>query len=126
MADEYILIACYLHGKLRISSNNQPSYKGGNVFSFPIRKPSSYQELLAEIYTVSGVSEDEFELNIIWNCPVFEKRTTALPISNDKQWSSVFVLGSRVVVVELFVETHRKNLQEEVVPPTTNVTQDDV
>src|SRR4051812_18356952 len=112
MTDKYILIACYFHEKLSISANNEPSYKGGDVLLFPIRKASNFQELLSEIYTVSGVSEEEFEFKIIWNCPVFEKRKVALPVSNDKEWSNVFVLGFRVGLVELFVEKYRKELHE--------------
>ena len=50
------------------------------------------------------------------------RREQLLPINNDKEWSNVFVLGSRVVVIELFVD---KNLQEEVVP-STYVTQEEV
>src|SRR4051812_24174846 len=112
IADEYILIACYLHGKICISPNNEPPYKGGNVLSFPIRKASNFQELLSQIYMVSGVSEEEFEFKIIWNCLVFEKRTVVLPVSNDREWSNVFVVGSKVVIVELFVEKHGKNQHE--------------
>src|SRR3954471_14467586 len=112
MADEHILVACYLHGKFSISANNEPSYKGGNVLSFPIRKASNFQELLSEIYTVSGVSEEEFEFKLIWNCPVFEKRTVAVPVRNNRELANVFVVGSRVVLVELFVEKYRKQLHE--------------
>src|SRR3954469_24995286 len=126
MADEHILIACYLHGKLSISANNELSYKGGDVLLFPIWKASNFQELLSEIYTVSGVSEEEFEFKIIWNSPVFEKRTVVVPIRNDREWANVFVVGSRVVLVKLFVEKYRKEQHETHEEDTLFDTQEEV
>src|SRR3954471_22181974 len=112
MSNEIVLVACYHGGNIAMKSNNEPSYEGGFVSSFVIRRASNFEELVSEMYKITGVSREEFELRIVFNCPVYERRTIALTVRNDIEWSNVFVIGTKVTIVELFVEKQPKEYDE--------------
>src|SRR5436190_24171263 len=103
MANENVFIACYCDGELTINEKNEALYTGGVVRPLMINISSTFGELEDEIFNISLIDREQFNIRIVCNWPIDSMRSAAVHVTNDRETSVVLELGHRVVSIQLFV-----------------------